>query len=314
MRKFVFLFVLLVSSISFAQSSDDGRISIQAVMPDGDIPVETCRNLETRMQRMLTNTGYGDNGYIERFVLTAKINVISKDIVPSTPARVSEKMEVTFFVGDVIENKLYASATIMLQGIGTNENKALISAFSKINPNQKDLVDMLSLAKSKIIDFYTNHCAEEIRKAQTMASIGNYDEAIACMMFVPNICSDCYARCQENAVNFYQQKIDAFALQQLNKARNAWMKGQDAAHAEEVAEYLNTISPNSSSYRDAVKFRNAVVDKLKMDERREWNFQMQQYKDEQANKTAVIKTCREAATVWANNRPKTIINVIRGWY
>lgn len=313
MRMFIFLFALLVSSISFAQSSDDGRISIQAIIPDGDMPVEACHNLETRMQRMLTNNGYGDNGYIERFVLTAKRDVISKDIVPSTPARVSEEMEVTFFVGDVIENKLYASATIMLKGIGTNENKALISAFSKINPNQKNLIDMLSLAKNKIIDFYANHCAEEIRKAQTMASMGNYDEAIARMMAVPNVCSDCYDRCQENVVIFYQQKIDAFSLQQLNKARNAWMKGQDAAHAEEVAEYLNKVSPNSSSYKDAVKFRNAVADKLKMDERREWDFLMQQYKDEQANKTAVIKACREVATAWARNRPKTIINIIRGW-
>lgn len=45
----------------------------------------------TRMQRMLVGNGYGDNGYVERFVLTAKVDVTSKDIVPSTPARVSEK-------------------------------------------------------------------------------------------------------------------------------------------------------------------------------------------------------------------------------
>ena len=77
-------------------------------------------------------------------------------------------MEVTFFVGDVIENKLYASCTIWLQGIGTNENKAMISAFSKLNPNHKDFGEMLEKAKNKIIDFYTNHCAEEISKARPM--------------------------------------------------------------------------------------------------------------------------------------------------
>lgn len=315
MRKFVFILALLVSSFSFAQSSDDGRISIQAIMPDDEMPVEACRNIETRMQRMLTNTGYGDNGYIERFVLTAKINVISKDIVPSIPARVSEKMEVTFFVGDVIENKLYASATIILQGIGTNENKALISAFSKINPNQKDLVDMLSLAKGKIIDFYTNHCAEEIRKAQTMASIGNYDEAIARMMAVPNVCSDCYARCQENAVNFYQQKIDAFALQQLNKARNAWMKGQDAAHAEEIAEYLNAISPFSASYSEAEKLRNMISTKLQADEKYVRKMEEKRYADSIAFKKSIVKACRDVGMAWATNQPKSIVKtIIRGWW
>ncbi len=238
----------MMSITTFAQTSDEGRISIQAVMPDDVIPMEASKNLITRMQRMLVGNGYGDNGYVERFVLTAKVDVTSKDIVPSTPARVSEKMEVTFFVGDIVENKLYASCTVSLQGIGTNENKALISAFSKLNPNQKDFSEMLDTAKGKIVDFYTNHCAEEISKARTMASVGNYDEAISRMMAVPNVCADCYDKCQVAATSFYQQKIDAYGLQQLNKARNAWMKSQDAYGANEVAQYLNVISPYSSCY------------------------------------------------------------------
>ena len=149
MRQLFFIITLMMSITTFAQTSDEGRISIQAMMPDDVIPMEASKNLTTRMQRMLVSNGYGDNGYVERFVLTAKVDITSKDIVPSTPARVSEKMEVTFFVGDVIENKLYASCTLSLQGIGTNENKAMISAFSKLNPNHKDFGEMLEKAKSK---------------------------------------------------------------------------------------------------------------------------------------------------------------------
>lgn len=315
MRNFVLLFMLMMSVATFAQTSDAGRISIQAMMPDGVIPVEASKNLVTRMQRMLVGNGYGDNGYVERFVLTAKVDVTSKDIVPSTPARVSEKMEVTFFVGDVVENKLYASCTISLQGIGTNENKALISAFSKLRPNQKDFAEMLETSKSKIVDFYTNHCAEEMSKARTMASVGNYDEAISRMMAVPNVCSGCYVQCQSAATSFYQQKIDAYGLQQLNKARNAWMKGQDADVANEVAQYLNTISPYSACYADVEKLRKEVASKLKADELREWNFQVKQYEDSQAYKRSIVKACRDVGMTWANNQPQSIVkNIIRGWW
>ena len=270
MRQLLLIFTLMMSITTFAQTSDEGRISIQAIMPDDVIPMEASKNLTTRMQRMLVGNGYGDNGYVERFVLTAKVDVTSKDIVPSTPAKVSEKMEVTFFVGDVIENKLYASCTILLQGIGTNENKAMISAFSKLNPNHKDFGEMLEKAKNKIIDFYTNHCAEEISKARTMSSIGNYDEAISRMMAVPNVCGDCYAQCQSTATSLYQQKIDAIGLQLLKKARNVWMKSQDVEGADEVDKYLNTISPYSSCYKDVEVLRNEVNAKLKDDELREW--------------------------------------------
>lgn len=315
MRKIFALFLLMVSVATLAHTSDEGRISILAMMPDNVIPIEASKNLTTRMQRMLVSNGYGDNGYVERFVLTAKVDITNKDIVPSTPARISEKMDITFFVGDVIENKIYASCTVSLQGIGTNENKAFISAFSRLNPNQKDFSAMLEKAKSKIIDFYTNHCAEEITKARTMASVGNYDEAISRMMAVPNVCENCYAQCQSAATAFYQQKIDTYGLQQLNKARNVWMKSQDADGANEVAQYLNTVSPYCSCYKDVEKLRNEVASKLKADELREWKFQMKQYEDSQANKRSIIKACRDVGMAWANNQPKSIVkNIIRRWW
>lgn len=315
MRNFVVLILFMLSMTTFAQSTDEGRISIQAIMPDGVIPVEASNNLETRMQRMLVSNGFGDNGYVERFVLTAKVDVTSKDVVPSTPARISEKMDVTFFVGDVVENKLYASCTMSLQGIGTNENKALISAFSRLDPNQKIFAEMLEKAKAKIVDYYTNHCSEEINKARTMASVGNYDEAISRMLAVPNVCSDCYDKCQNAATVFYQQKIDAFGLQQLNMARNTWMKNQSEEGAYEVAQYLDKISPYSSCFAEADKLRSEVSSKLRADEQRAWEMQVKEYEDRQNYKRSIVKACRDVGVAWANNQPKSIVkNIIRSWW
>lgn len=314
MKQILLFFTLLLSLSVQAQTADEGRISIKAVMPDGDIPAEAARNMETRLQRVLTNAGFADNGYAERFVLTAKVDVTNKDIAPTTPARVSEKMDITFIVGDVVENKIYSTATVSVAGIGTNENKALISAFTKVNPNMKQLADMLTEAKEKIVDFYTNHCTEQQTAARTLASMGKYDEAISHMLAVPNVCADCYEQCQSLATTFYQQKIDAEALAQLEKARNAWMQNSNADGAAEVAACLNTISPYAASYKDAVKLRNTVAAKLKADEQREWNFQMLQYKDAQTNKQAVIKAARDVAVAWASHRPSTVVKVIRGWW
>ena len=68
MRQLFLIFTLMMSITTFAQTSDEGRISIQAIMPDDVIPMEASKNLTTRMQRMLVGNGYGDNGYVERFV------------------------------------------------------------------------------------------------------------------------------------------------------------------------------------------------------------------------------------------------------
>lgn len=131
MRNIVLALCLFVCTISLAQGADEGRISIRALIPDGIIlSADADRQLETKMQQLLTNNGFADNQYAVRFVLTAKVDITSKDVVPSTPPRISEKLDVTFFVGDVVENKVYASTTLNLLGIGINENKACISAIN----------------------------------------------------------------------------------------------------------------------------------------------------------------------------------------
>lgn len=306
---------IMVSMSLPAQSSDEGRLPIKAMMPDDVVPDEAARNIETRMQRLLTSNGYADNHYAVRFVLTAKIDVTSKDVVPSNPVRVSEKMDITFMVGDVVENKIYATSTVSVAGIGTNENKAMISAFSKVNPDTPALREMLEQAKAKIVDYYTNNCSAEITLAKTLASMGNYDEAIARMMSVPNVCSTCYQQCQSAAVSFYQQKIDAFGLQQLNKARNAWLENPTIQGASTVAECLSGISPNSACYPDVEKFRTQVTSKLKADEQREWKFRLKQYEDSQAFKKSIVNACREVGVAWASNQPKSVVrNIIRGWW
>ena len=174
---------------------------------------------------------------------------------------------------------------------------------------------MLEKAKAKIVDYYTNHCSEEINKARTMASVGNYDEAISRMLAVPNVCSDCYDKCQNAATVFYQQKIDAFGLQQLNMARNAWMKNQSEEGAYEVAQYLDKISPYSSCFAEADKLRSEVSSKLRADEQRAWEMQVKEYEDRQNYKRSIVKACRDVGVAWANNQPKSIVkNIIRSWW
>lgn len=323
MRKILFLLCVMACITASAQTTDEGRIAIKALMPDGqELTTEASGQIETKMQQLLTNNGYADNDYAERFVLTAKVDVISKDVAPSTPARISEKMDVTFFVGDVVENKVYASATLQVTGIGVNENKAYISAFNNIKTDNPKLRGMLSEAKAKIIDYYTNNCAGQIARTKTLAATGQYDEAIANMMSVPNVCSDCFSKCQQATIDFYQQKIDTSGRQLLEKARNMWTKNPHAEGTAEVIPILNEISVASTVFTEVEQFREQIVARLSADEQkaleqeqRDWDFKMRQYNDAQENKSAVIKACHDIGVAWAKNQPKTITRtIIHGWW
>lgn len=296
----------------FAQElqTDANRVSLFAVVPEGEIPDQAARNLETRLTRAIAANGFSDNGYAVRFVLTAKVDVTSKDVVPSTPPRISQKMDVTFMVGDVVENKVYSTCTVSLAGIGTTETKAFISAFSKVDPNQQDLQGMLHEAKEKILAFYTSHCNEIITNARSLAGMQRYDEAVFRLMSVPNVCADCYKQCQDAAVSIYKQKIDAEGITLLNEAKTVWMKQPDAAGAQEVADIICRINPKAANYGEVQSFRNKVGQKLEAAAKQEWDFKMQQYEDSRAFKQSIVDACKAIGVAFGNGQPKNVTKTI----
>lgn len=314
-RSLFFLWLLFAVPCVSNAATDESRISINAIVPDEGIPVEACRNLENKLTRALTASGFADNGYVERFVLTAKVDITQKDVVPSIPARVSQKMDVTFFVGDVIENKVYSSCSVSLAGIGTNETKAFISAFSKVNPQQRDLQYMLTEAKAKIVEFYRNNTDEIIQNAQTLASMQKYDEAIFRLTSVPNVYNEGYKKCQDAAVAVYQQKIDNEAATLLAKAKNVWLQSPDASGAQQVATIIANVNPKASNYASVEAFRKQVENKLQADAKREWEFQMKQYEDNQAFKRSIVSACRDVGVAFGKGQPRSIVRtIVRGWW
>lgn len=303
-----------ISNASYA-ATDDSRISINAVVPDERMPVEACRVLENKLSRVLTANGFADNGNAERFVLTAKVDVVSKDIVPSIPPRISQKIDITLAVGDIVENKVYSTYTMTTIGTGTNETKAFVSAFAKINPQKDELQNMLAKAKTKIVDYYTENTDEIINNAKALAAMQKYDEAIFRLMSVPNIYNKGYKDCQSAAVAIYQQKINHEAETLLAKAKNIWASSPNDTGAQQVAELISKINPKADNYQSVETFRKQVEDKLQDDAKREWEFLMKQYENNQAFKQSIVSACRDIGVAYGKGQPKsTTTTIVRGWF
>lgn len=309
MKKTVlFIIGFVLANVCYAQ-----EISINAKVVDEKIPYEAARQLETKLQNILISHGFVNNGYIERYVLTARIDVTQKDIAPTTPARIIEKMDITFMVGDVIENKVYTSVTIQSSGIGKSENTAFISAFRGIKNDNPEISKMLNIAKKKIIDFYTNNCSEIIERTKSLVATQAYDEALFQLTSVPNICNDCFIKCQEQIRKVYKLKIDSKASTLLEKAKNVWAANQNEQGANEVADIISNINPNSANYKHVVELRNTIKRKLKNDAIREYEFKMKQYEDNQLFKQSLLDAAKAIGVAWGQNKPN-YYTVIRHWW
>lgn len=308
------VFLAALPLVINAQETAYGGISIRAIVADDDIPATATKNIETKLQRALAANGIGDMDCTQRFIITAKVDVTSNDVVPSNPPRVSKKMDITLIVGDVIENKIYETCTITAAGIGTNDDKAFVSAFSRINPNNEELQSMLERAKAEIIGYYTANCSGIIANARSLAGQQKYDEAIARLMSVPDVCTECYKKCQNEAVEIYRKKLDNEFSALLNEAKNEWMHSKDAAAAAKVAEIISGIDPSWSGYSAVTALRNEISAKLSADEKREWEFKMKQYEDDQKFRQSIVDACRAIGVAWGEGQPQSVTkSILRRW-
>lgn len=296
-----------------ALGADNDYISLGAFVSNAtaSIPEEAASLLKSRMQRVIAADGFADNQAPGRFALVAKCDVLEKDIVPTTPPRISQKLELSFVVVDLIENKVYGGCDMTVSGIGTNETKAFSAAFQKVSVQNRQIKTLLSEAKEKILDYYTNSCPQIQTEAKTLASTGQFDKAIFSLMSVPPVCTECYNSCQQLASEIYQQKIDAECSRMLAQAKSKWAASQSGATATEVAEIISQIDPRSSNYPAVVEFRTSVSVKLAADAKREWEFRMKKYEDNQQFKRSIVDACRAVGVTFAKNFQLPQINFFK---
>lgn len=294
-----FIAILLLTFVAITTNAqvkldDFGRITLNTYLPDNiAIPLEAKNLLITKLNQITSNNGMGGSQANPRFIITANVNVGTKDIIAGPPQMIAQNIEVTFFVGDALTNTIFSNVTLSLKGVGTNETKSFIAALKMINPKNKELLAFLEEGKTKIINYYSTNCDFIIKDAQTLVKQQKYDEAIYQLSLVPDVCKDCYFKCLDTLTQIYQQKIDADCNVKFNEAKVTWTAAQTPNGAEKAGDILELINPMASCQTEISSFINTIDAKLKADEKARWQFKMKQYADKIAMQKEQVRIAEE---------------------
>lgn len=297
MKKIITLLILTFAAITInaqVKLDDFGRIVLNTYLPDNiAIPTEAKNLLLTKLNQIASNNAMGGSQANPRFIITANVNVGTKDIIAGPPQMIAQNLDVTLFIGDAITNIIFTNTTLSLKGVGTNENKAFIGALKTINPKNKEVVAFLEEGKTKIINYYSTNCDFIIKDAQTLVKQEKYDEAIYQLSLVPDVCKDCYFKCLDTLTQIYQQKIDADCKVKFNEAKVTWTAAQTPNGAEKAGDILSTINPMANCQTDVTAFIKTIDAKLKADEKARWQFKMKQYADKIAMQKEQVRIAEE---------------------
>ena len=312
------LLVFITASVAQkkkGKASDLGRILIGTYLPyqmDG-VPKGARKMLENKLNQTITKNGMGGVGMSTRFVLTATVNVLSKDLTATAPPMTALNLDVTLYVGDGVSGALFGSETLQLKGVGKNETKAYISAFKRIKPANPSIQGLLANAKDKIIEYYNGRCDFILKEAKTLEDKGEYEAAMLKLTSVPEVCQECYEKCMDKVVGVFKKQINKDGKVKLAKAKSVWAAGQDYYAASEAGELLSQIDPESESFPTAQLLFKKIEKSMKAKNDKEWNFLMKVQQDDVNLKKSRIQAAKEVGVAYGNNQPKNVTYKTSTW-
>ena len=315
--KYIYFLILLMPFFGMAQnnlkSSDDlDRIAISVLVPPQieGIPDQARELLENKLMQVAVRNGLGGSGTSPRFVLTAKMAAVSKDIAPTVPPMESYTFEIYLYIVDVVDQIVVSTTSMSSKGAGSNKNKAYLSGLRPVDMNNAELNRFMQTGKQKIIEYYNSRCDFVIAKAKALQSQNQFKAAIATLSGIPEVCKDCYMKAMKEIEPIFKDYIDHDCQIFINQAASVWASNPTSAGAANAGAILCLIDPDSKCYADTKGLISMMEAKVRKDEIRDWNFMERVWGDNVAIEKLKIKAYRDIGVAFGENQQPEITNLL----
>ncbi|MEG1762454.1 MAG: hypothetical protein RSC04_02295 [Bacteroidales bacterium] len=284
-------------------------IVLTVIIPQQQDPFPQGANtyLSNKLIQAAVANGVAAGPDFSRFFITAQFAMLSKDIVAGPPQQIALNMEVTLYIADYFDQKIYSSVTMNVKGVGTNETKCFINALKSINVNSPILAQFMDEGKTKIINYYKSQCANIIKRANSLAAQKKYEEAIYVLTSVPDACGECYDLALASTATIYQQYVDRLCDINFAKAQAAWAAEQNSAGAASAGNYLSQIYPDAKCYAAGQDLYREIKNKVLDD----WKFEMKKWQDGVDLESQRIAAMRDVGVAFGKGQQPT--TYVLGW-
>lgn len=150
---------------NYAKADDFGRIvlTVHLDAEKSHVPKNAARILKNKMSQIVTQNGMGGS-IVQRFIITANVNVLTQDITPTAPPMHAYTLDITFYIGDGVQGTLFSSTSVRAKGVGETEDKAFIAALKAVKVKDEAFAEMIATGKQRILEYYNSQCDMILQK------------------------------------------------------------------------------------------------------------------------------------------------------
>lgn len=302
MKHFLLLLIswtLLPMGKAYAQSPVDiGKIVVGV-----DIPTNSNREtltqsefLTSKISNWLAQYGWSSCGF-SSFAVRPRL-VINKSEMAEAGMKNLYVVGGSLYlqVVDLSTNVVFASAELPFEAYGTDRNVAIRQGLNKVSFHR--LQPMLEESKAQIINYYRTQKLHLFAQAELLAKQGDYDQAIALLLSVPECVDDVYLESIAMANAYLEQRLvleaEAYAQERAE---------EEAERQRERQEYIEDEERHHRMQMEA----DEQAHRLRMEEN-EQDYQNRKRLDAQR-----LKTLRKVAEAYykaqSARRNQTAINI-----
>ncbi len=254
--------------------SQERNIAITPLLPaEVDIPESLRPMLQQKLLQIATTNGYGSES--DDFILTANVMVLEKTAVPTVPPQINLTLEVSLYVINRLEKVIVAEKSVQIGGIDKTENSAYTQALKQLNPRKPEIRSFMTSAREKIVEYYTEKLPALLSKAQSLADMGDTDEALAVLSTIPEVVPD-YPLVAELMSEFYLKSLDTQCAGILREAQGKLA----VKNYEDALDLLVAVDPLSNHFQEAGQMIDSIRSVISAEEARQYEMEWQLYQQQ----------------------------------
>lgn len=294
--------LLLFPLFGFAQSECSIDVSVADITKGDIVPEAINQRLQAKLSQAIGKAGLVSAPFDSRFFVAGRFDDAYNDVTAGPSQKVYVKTTLTLYIGDADEQKVFASESFDLSGVGGSDTQAYTRALNKLGASNPRLVEFLQAGHDKIIDYFDANFESYINKARQAMAARDYDQALYYATVIPQCCSG-YPQASRLALEIYTQSINHNGKKLLALARGAWAADPSAAGAAEAHSYLSQIDPEASCYSEAL----ALSQQISQTTKKQWDFEhVTKYQNSVELEKRRISAAKEIGVAWAKSRPRTV--------
>lgn len=309
-KMLAFITLVMISLVCSAQS---GEVYLSVAIPQNSILDSNAKTiLKNKLLTAATSQGVAATE-CSAIAMVPEVSILSEDKVEGGMRTIyTRQVCITLTVRNIITNTVFNSIQFETNGEGYTINDAMRSAVTKINMANERYASFVNDAKNKIKDYYNNNTSSLIRKANTLASQQQYDEALALLSTYPESLNE-YPLISKTITDIFRKSQSKYCGELMQAARAAYSQ-RDFVSASDIAAMINPQSSCSSEAkqllaqikRDSDKEYNNQVEIERERYRTEAALERERIRSNERVRTTSIKAVRDIATAYYKRQTRYV--------